>query len=95
MWRSGVVTVMGGIVATMVILLMGATTGGATIVPTTGLIIEAIMATHMAATTVCMATRMVATTTDIIEGTEKDACRNVWEWRRQQYVAFTPDSIRM
>src|SRR5262245_34739625 len=58
MCRSGVVTA-GDIVATMV-LLMGATTGEATTVPTIGLIIEAIMATRMVATA-CMATRMVAT----------------------------------
>jgi len=38
-------------VATMVILLMEVITGEGTIVPTTGLITEAIMATHMVATT--------------------------------------------
>src|SRR6266540_4143584 len=56
MWRNGVVMAMGDIVATdtvatMVILLMEAITGEGTIVPTTGLITEAIMATHMVATT--------------------------------------------
>jgi hypothetical protein len=38
-------------VATMVILLMEVITGEGTIVPTTGLITQAIMATHMVATT--------------------------------------------
>src|SRR5262245_47141535 len=59
MWRSGVIMVGDINVATMV-LLMGATTGGAITAPTIGLIIGAIMATRMVATA-CMATRMVAT----------------------------------
>ena len=64
----------------------------------------ACMATRMVATA-CMAIRMVATTAGINKGsglvasmskdTEKDACRNAWEWGRQQYVASTLDSIRM
>src|SRR5262245_86935 len=76
MWRSGVIMVGDINVATMV-LLMGATTGGAITAPTIGLIIGAIMATRMVATacmaivmvtTASMATRMVATTADINKG---------------------------
>jgi len=55
MWRSTGVTVIAAtaIVATMVILMgdMGDIIGGDITTPTTGLIIEAIMATRMAATT--------------------------------------------
>ena len=57
MWRNGVVMATGmdtlatDIVATMVTLLMEVITEEGTIIHTTGLITEAIMATHMVATT--------------------------------------------
>ena len=75
------------IVATMAILIMVGTIEGTT-THTIGLITEAIMDTHM-----------VATTAGIIEGsglasvikTEEERGPKRWNWRRQQCVAFNSE----